>query len=233
MNICRNLDLFAGGALSTEDADAFRAHLPECENCQRQLHELMQMESAAQLYGGDARPEPRQVPSRVRWLAPVAAAVAAAAAAVLAVVSIRPPGRDPSSLAVASAHRVSLLGQVAAERGSGDPAGESAAPPIYLPNSVVQILVEPLDASLRLPAGVRLFISGPDDRLSPVPEGALSRSEDGGFMFSMSAAALFGERAGRWTIYVAVASSTEDASLLGPHLRMKAMPIEYRIEAVK
>lgn len=40
---CANLGPFCDGELSAPDADAFRAHLPNCEACSRGVQALMQL----------------------------------------------------------------------------------------------------------------------------------------------------------------------------------------------
>ena len=67
----RALQPFYDGQLSVAEADTFRLHLGTCEHCQRQLHELMQLDASAEA-AKHAMPVPQRVarPSPLRWLAP-------------------------------------------------------------------------------------------------------------------------------------------------------------------
>jgi hypothetical protein len=47
------VDAFADGELEAEEAAAFRAHLPDCEACQRELHEIMMLAALTQTHAAE------------------------------------------------------------------------------------------------------------------------------------------------------------------------------------
>jgi tetratricopeptide (TPR) repeat protein len=104
---CDKVELFVDGELPAEEAEAFRVHLPDCENCQLAMDRLMQLQflavSHVQQSGEQEEPvtAPSLVPPRRTFFSRVAALfqperrplfmAAAALAAVLIVVVWRQP----------------------------------------------------------------------------------------------------------------------------------------------
>jgi hypothetical protein len=91
---CDKVGLFVDGELPLDEADAFRDHLPDCANCQREMTSLMQLNLLGHGYlqRAGAR-EPEEVPdlvSRLRgWRLWGLAAIAVPAMALLALLMVR------------------------------------------------------------------------------------------------------------------------------------------------
>lgn len=96
---------FLDGELSTEEADTFRNHLADCAECQRELHELMQLEALGMALA-ETQPVVERTGAKVIWLSErrrwraravtVAASIATlAAAAALVLWYVRPQDSAP------------------------------------------------------------------------------------------------------------------------------------------
>jgi hypothetical protein len=84
------VDAFADGELEAEEAAAFRAHLPDCAQCQRELHELMMLAAVTQTHA-----------AALRTSAPTAEATAANVAATARPDAVVAPAGKPDAVAPA------------------------------------------------------------------------------------------------------------------------------------
>lgn len=101
--LCDSVGLFVDGELGAEEAEAFRQHLPDCERCQRDMTELVQLRFLARReHERTATPVPVRLPPapvplfRRRAVIAAVSALAASVLVLLAVGRLRPstPPRD-------------------------------------------------------------------------------------------------------------------------------------------
>jgi hypothetical protein len=92
---CDQIEPFFDGALSQEEAEAFRLHLADCTKCQQEMDNLLQLHllgqrSVERAARHEAAKAPRPTP-RFRWKLPSLGAAAALAATLLVGVWVRLP----------------------------------------------------------------------------------------------------------------------------------------------
>lgn len=82
--LCERLYLFFDAELSPEEAEEIRVHLADCVHCQRELHEMMQLDDVMGRWGPPPFRLPRASPWWIRRLRYVLDTVAVRGGAVLA-----------------------------------------------------------------------------------------------------------------------------------------------------
>lgn len=88
------VDAFADGELEAEEAAAFRAHLPDCEACQRELHELMMLAAVQPIHA-----------AALHTQAPAAATTTPAAAATTPPAAAKPADGGGAPVIVLASRR--------------------------------------------------------------------------------------------------------------------------------
>jgi hypothetical protein len=91
--LCETVGPFVDGELGPEEAEAFRQHLPDCETCQREMTELVQLKFLARRQVENAvrlapAPAPLPAPTPLFRRRTVGMGLAALAASVLALVAV-------------------------------------------------------------------------------------------------------------------------------------------------
>ncbi|QSQ19908.1 CHAT domain-containing protein [Pyxidicoccus parkwayensis] len=97
--LCETVGRFVDGELGTEEAEAFRQHIPDCDTCQREMTELLQLKLLLRgQLERDARPAPEPLPPapiplfRRRSFVATLSALAASVLVVFGVRQLMPSG---------------------------------------------------------------------------------------------------------------------------------------------
>ena len=220
---------YGAGVLSDQAVHKVDQHLETCRDCrdlliaQRARPELATWAAGTLVWR-----------SRRRRAVGIATAVMAVAAGLLLYIGTGPPPLVPAY------EIVGPLGGLETMRGDAPTPTTALTRPVFTPESRMKIILRPADPWDGTAPAVGVFASAADGPLRALAGVVVAEGRDGAFRVTGEARALFGERAGPWTVHVVLAADSEalgrlegrspgEARSAAPSVRWFALPLTYQI----